>query len=103
MLEIIKGMLGIEASEAVFDNDLQVFIMSAVASLRQIGLDIFDEDGKIINADNAKLNQMGIQYIYLKVKTAFDPTSSATITNSYDSQIEELATRIQWETNNTLY
>ena len=82
ILATIKKMLGIDDNYAVFDMDIIVLINSALMSLHQ--LDVGPKDGFSIRdytqtwhqflTNEVKL-EAAKTYVYLKVKTTFDPPS----------------------------
>jgi len=98
----IKSMLGPDDEYEAFDQDIIVFINSALSILTQIGIgpatgfritgntetwsDLLGENGDL---DSVK------EYIYLKVRLAFDPPSSSTVLNAY----QEICKELEWRLN----
>lgn len=101
ILATIKKMLGIDDNYAVFDMDIIVLINAALMSLQQ--LDVGPKDGFSIHdytqtwhqflTNEVKL-EAAKTYVYLKVKTAFDPPSSSFVMTAYENQIKELEWRL---------
>lgn len=101
ILITIKKMLGLEENYAAFDTDVIVLINSALMSLHQ--LDVGPKDGFAITGYTETWEQLLVNdvkleaaktYIYLKVKTTFDPPSSSFVQAAYEKQIEELEWRL---------
>lgn len=101
ILATIKKMIGLDPSYTQFDTDLIIFINSAIATLRQLGVgpdDGFqitgyeeDWDDLLINED---MEQSAKEYIYLKVRRLFDPPSNSTYSKVIDEEIKELEWRL---------
>lgn len=101
ILTTIKQMLGLEEDYDAFDTDIIVSINSAIFNLHQLG---------VANSDNYSIKDASntwselfdentnyesiIQYIYLKVRTVFDPSSSSSVQSAYNNQIAELEWRL---------
>lgn len=106
ILTEIKKMLGIASDYDAFDTDIKIYINSALARLAQLGVESvsgatlqisgISETWQGLFGDSPKLNQIQ-SFVYLKVKLLFDPPSSATTTQSFESQVKEL----EWEINVT--
>lgn len=97
----IKSLLGPDADYDVFDQDIIVFINSAIATLSQIG--VGPSSGFAITGDSetwsdfigdAKNLEFIKSYIYMKVRIAFDPPSSSSVLSAYEKSCEELEWRI---------
>lgn len=107
ILNDIKKMLGLGADYTAFDTDIIIYINSAFSRLLQLG--VLPVSGSVLQItgssekwsdlfeNNAKLNQIQ-SLVYLKVKMLFDPPSSATASQSFESQIKEL----EWLLNVTI-
>lgn len=101
ILDSVKKMLGIDASDTSFDTDVLIQINSALNILTQLG--VGPEDGFAIEdsgekwsnliGDNKLLNLIK-SYVYLKVRMAFDPPTSSTAADSFKSYLSELEWRI---------
>lgn len=101
ILNTIKKMLGLEDEYQPFDVDVIVLINSAFMTLTQLG--VGPELGFAIKDYTAKwsdflTNDIKLeavkQYVYLKVKVAFDPPTSSSVLEAYKQQISELEWRI---------
>lgn len=91
ILDSVKRLLGIDPYNTDFDTNIILFINSALASLVQMG--IGPEDGYSITSNSEtwsdflgedKGSKMSFitNYIYSKVKLAFDPPAN---TNAYNA------------------
>jgi len=101
ILDDIKKMLGPSYDEDNFDTDIKIHINSCFTTLRQLGVgpdtgyrikdrtNIWSEFIK----DDEMLDSVKT-YIYLKVKTIFDPPLSASLLTSFENQIKELEWRL---------
>lgn len=101
ILDTIKKMLGIDSEYTVFDTDIIVNINSVLMILRQMG--VGPKEGFIITGSKEKWSDLTEDsellesvktYIYLKVKTVFDPTSSSVVNEAYKNMISELEWRL---------
>lgn len=97
----VKKMIGIPANYDVFDTDIITHINSVFEGLNQMGLG--PEEGFSISDENdlwssyltyGKESQMVRSYMYLKVRTLFDPPSNASLFNIFDQQIKEKEYRL---------
>lgn len=104
ILNTIKKMLGLEADYTPFDAELVVHINSAIMALRQIGvgpatgfaIQGSDSVWSDLIGDNTKLEALK-SYIYLKVRTVFDPPSSSIAMDAIQKQIDEYEWRLNVE------
>ena len=97
----IKALLGPDSDYDVFDQDIMVFINSALSTLNQLG--VGPEDGFQITGtdetwsdfigDDVKLNMVK-NYIFMKVKMAFDPPANSFVMSAYEKACEELEWRL---------
>lgn len=101
ILTSIKKMLGPEEEYEHFDTDIIIHINTALAILTQLG--VGPEDGFAIENKEAKwsdfistnkLLNLVPTYVYLKVKIAFDPPSSASVLESFEHQAKQYEWRI---------
>lgn len=97
----IKALLGPDADYDVFDQDILIFINSALATLTQIGIGpdsgfrVVDESAtwddlfeSFTDIDSVK------QYIFMKVKMGFDPPSNSFVMSAYQDACKELEWRL---------
>lgn len=101
ILRTIKGLLGPDDDYDVFDQDIIVFINSAIATLTQVG--IGPSEGFRITGPNETWDDLveGAEdlesvkeYIYMKVKMAFDPPTSSFVMSAYQDTCNELLWRL---------
>lgn len=101
ILTSIKKMLGVTQECTDFDVDIIIHINTALSILTQLGVGppegFFIEDATTtwddyINGDSS-FNDVKT-YIYLKVKTIFDPPQSSVIMAAYKETIKELEWRL---------
>ena len=102
ILTSIKSMLGIEEEYTIFDNDLIIYINSAISMLYQIGLesaDSFTITGKDETWVDLLSGYSNIETVktllYLQVRKIFDPPQSQSTMTAIDAQISELQWRIE--------
>lgn len=97
-----KSMLGIDIDDTAFDQELIVYINSALFTLFQLGIGEYanppmilgtEDPWEIVIGDRLDLESVK-SYIYLKVKTIFDPPSNAFVMTSMENQIKELEWRL---------
>lgn len=101
ILKSIKKVLGIGNDDDSFDVDIVMHINSAFVTLNQLG--VGPEAGFSISDDSAtwntflgddlKLNSVK-SYMYLKVKSLFDPPTTSFLIKAYDDQIQEFEWRL---------
>ena len=102
----IKKLLGMDPIEFTqYDTDLIIHINTIIEFLNQLGIDI--PEGFKINDENAlwsdylnKPEYNGIKdsiknYIYLRVRLVFDPSTNSSLLNSINDTIKELEWRIR--------
>ena len=101
ILTTIKKMLGLEEDYTEFDIDIVVLINSALMTLTQLG--IGPSSGFLItSAEDTWASFLGATtelegvktYIYLKVKSVFDPPTSASVLEAIKENITELEVRL---------
>lgn len=95
ILSSIKQMLNVEQSITAFDNELIMFINSAIAELiqggvgPQSGLDVTAETSWSAFSDNSNIVSHSKQYVYCRTRLLWDsPTNSFTV-NSFNDQAKE--------------
>ncbi len=106
ILNTIKKMLGIPPEDDAFDIDILVHINMAMATLHQVGVGP-ESPALIVDAttewssltDNVSILSMAKSFIYLTVKTAFDPAGTSFIITSIEKQLAELIYRLELEAN----
>ena len=102
----IKKLLGMDPIEFTqYDTDLIIHINTIIEFLNQLGVDI--PEGFKINDENAlwsdylnKPEYNGIKdsiknYIYLRVRLVFDPSTNSSLLNAINDTIKELEWRIR--------
>lgn len=105
ILEDIKRMLGIAPSTTEFDMDIVSAINSAFFTLYQLGIGLHEpfaveEDTDWSELDTTVPKQVLRDYIYLKVKTVFDPPSSSFVAEAIRDRISELEFRLNIQADN---
>lgn len=101
ILDSVKKALGFDPDYTFFDLDVLMHINSAFGSLTQLGV---GGDTGFWVSDNTtlwtqyveNLIYLGMiqQYIYMRVRMAFDTPATSFVINAFEKQIEELAWRI---------
>lgn len=101
ILDTTKKVLGIDATYTAFDLDIITFINSAFSDLHQLG--VGPVDGYAITNkdqvwqeflnDDKTLNNVK-SYVFLRVRLLFDPPQTAYLVQAFESQLDELAFRI---------
>ena len=104
ILVTIKKMLGIDADYDAFDTDIIVHINTAIMILRQLGVGIkagfviTDESEEWVDLlGNSELYESVKTYIYLRVKSVFDPSTSSAASEASKEMIKELEWRLNSE------
>lgn len=101
ILDTVKKSLGLNSEYYPFDETIIMDINMAIGALTQIG--VGPEEGFVVRDSNAtweefigsdKRLEMVKNYIFLKVKQLFDPSSSSSVSTAVDNQIKELEWRI---------
>lgn len=104
ILTTIKKLLGIDSSYTAFDRDIIVNINTTINILYQIGVDscrnFFVEDdsqtwGEMLDS-NTLLNIVQT-YMYLRVKSMFDPASG-----SANESLNRIQQELEWRINFTV-
>lgn len=110
ILTSIKKSIGIEADYDVYDMDIIMNINTAFLTLKQLGIgpkegyqienasdtwsDFIDT---IDNPESVALLSGVKTFIYLKVKTVFDPPASSIAAEAYKSMLNETEWRLLME------
>ncbi len=97
----VKEPLGLEADTG-FDAELTAFINGVFLSFEQIGSRVGDVVFSLVTGDETwdeydpDVTRHGAlaTLMYLKVKSIFDPSASATVAAAYAQQIQELEFRL---------
>lgn len=105
ILTSIKKLLGIAEEDASFDQDIIMHINTVFAILAQLGVGptngfSIEDDGAIWsdylgNSTNLELVK---SYIYMKVRSMFDPPTSSILADAMNKNISEL----EWRINTTV-
>lgn len=110
ILTSIKGLLGPDADYDVFDQDIIIFINSALATLTQLG--VGPSGGfRITGATETWSDFLGDaqdldsvkSYIFMKVKMAFDPPANGSVLNAYEEACKEYEWRLNVAVDPGLY
>lgn len=97
----VKKMLGLPADYTPFDTDILVHINGVFLTLQQLG--VGPKDGFSITGpdetwdeflDQSSLLEAVKNYIYLKVRVAFDPPTGGSVLDAMKEQIAEYEWRI---------
>lgn len=102
ILEGTKKILGLAPDYDAFDHDVMTHINTALATLTQIGvgpaqgfmIESGDEEWGTFLGEDVALNPVKT-YIYMKVRMAFDPPTTAFHLSSLKEQIQEMEWRLQ--------
>lgn len=101
ILTSIKKLLGISEDYTQFDTDIIIHINSVFSILHQLGVgpdDGFEIVDKTVTwedyTDDSTLISSVKTYIYLKVRSYFDPPTSGTAVDAINQQIKELEWRL---------
>lgn len=108
ILDDVKKMCNIASDDTSFDIDVIIHTNSALSTLTQLG--IGPEDGFMIEnstatwgnfiGSNPKLNAVK-SYVYLRVRTIFDPPQTSYQIEAMNNQIKELEWRLNVERETT--
>lgn len=102
ILNTIKSMLGVDSSYDVYDMDILVHINAVLATLNQLGVGPptgfritgQDETWNELLGDRTDLEFVK-DYIFMKVKIAFDPPENSSLMNAY----KDACTELEWRMN----
>ena len=105
ILTSIKKLLGIAEEDTSFDQDIIMHINTVFAVLSQLGVGPANgfsiEDDSAIWGDylgNATNLELVKSYIYMKVRSMFDPPTSSILADAMNKNISEL----EWRINTTV-
>lgn len=101
IFESIKALLGPDASDDVFDQDILIHINSAISVLTQLGIGPArgfmvtgpDETWEDFIGNDPTLSMVK-SYIYMKVKIAFDPPINSSVLSAYQEACKEMEWRM---------
>jgi hypothetical protein len=101
ILNSVKKILGLEADYTAFDTDILIHINSALATLNQLGIGPV-EGFEIGDAAPTWEAFVGIDprynsiktYVYLRVRTWFDPPATSFHLTAINEQLRELEWRL---------
>ena len=101
ILTSIKKLLGIAEEDTSFDQDIIMHINTVFAILAQLGVGpangfSIEDDGAIWDdcLGNATSLELVKSYIYMKVRSMFDPPTSSILADAMNKNISELEWRI---------
>lgn len=101
ILTSIKKLLGIEEDYEYFDQDILLYVNSAIMVLAQLG--IGSDDGFVCDSKSTTWSDFlgdfsdieGVKtFIYLKTRLIFDPPQNSFLITAIEKQIEELTWRL---------
>lgn len=101
ILNSVKKVCGLSASDVSFDDDLMLHINSILSVLTQLG--IGPEDGFMIEDDVATWEDFlgtdklfnGVKtYVYLRTRILFDPPATSFVIEAMEKQISEFEWRL---------
>ena len=104
ILTTIKKLLGIDSSYNAFDQDIIVHINTTISILYQLGIDscraftVHDDSetwGDLL--DNDELLNPVQTYMYLRVKSMFDP-----VNGSVNESLNRIQQELEWRINVTV-
>lgn len=102
ILRTVKKMLGITAEDTHFDLDIMLHINSTFSVLTQLGAG--PENGYAISSgeetwdeflEESKLLNMVKSYMFLRVRSLFDPPTNASLFDAMEKMIKEYEWRIE--------
>ena len=105
ILTSIKKLLGIAEEDTSFDQDIIMHINTVFAILAQLGVGpengfSIEDDGAIWSdyLGNAANLELVKSYIYMKVRSMFDPPTNSILADAMNKNISEL----EWRINTTV-
>jgi len=110
ILTSIKTQLSLEPEDDSFDREIIIFINAAFARLTQLGVgpisgfSIVDEnqtwDEFVVDITQEEMAKV---YVYLKVKTLFDPPTNSSLAKAMEEQIKEYEYLLKVEAEDDAY
>lgn len=103
ILLYVKSVLGLEDDNHAFDDELLMFINTAVAKLQQIGVqdldDVFVDSDTLwpLFSSDITLSSLCKSYVGSSVRLIFDPPANGAVKESYKQYASELEGRIQFQ------
>lgn len=101
ILDDVKKVIGINTNS--FDNELQIFIGSAISIVNSVGACYkimfsigYTWDDVIAPTDPVEIRALIIEFVCLEVKYTFDPPSTAASIEALKKHLDELLFRIEW-------
>lgn len=100
ILTSVKKLLGIEATDTSFDQEVIMHINSVFTILTQLGVGPIEgftisDDSKVWTDFTSRTNIDLIKsYIYLRVRLIFDPPQNSFLVSSIDDQCKEFEWRL---------
>lgn len=109
ILNDVKKTLGLESDYDVFDQELIIHINTVFLTLSQLGVGpvegfSIEDESATWDAYITTANQNAVKtYIYLRVRTIFDPPASSFLVTAMQDQIKELEWRLDVDYERTGY
>ena len=109
ILNDVKKTLGLESDYDVFDQELIIHINTVFLTLNQLGVGpvegfSIEDESATWDAYITTANQNSVKtYIYLRVRTIFDPPASSFLVTAMQDQIKELEWRLDVDYERTGY
>ena len=109
ILNDVKKTLGLEPDYDVFDQELIIHINTVFLTLSQLGVGpvegfSIEDESATWDAYITTANQNAVKtYIYLRVRTIFDPPASSFLVTAMQEQIKELEWRLDVDYERTGY
>ena len=99
ILNDIKPFLGISLNETVFDLEILAYINGVLAEVVQLGAIEFEDIFVDSNTEwpifgSVIKEQLLKNFLSLKVRTLFDPTTSETVSKAHQGMLADLSGRI---------
>lgn len=101
ILKSTKKILGLDADYTPFDLDIITHINAAFSLLNQLGVGpeagfMIEDDTTLWSAYAIPMNQLSLvkTYVYLKVRSIFDPPTTSFMIEAVDKQIKEYEWRL---------
>lgn len=107
ILLTIKKMLGLDNSYTVFDQDIIIFINTALMILEQVGL---GPNGFTVTGESETWTDFltdiskfegAKTYVYIRTRLAFDPPTNSSLLKSLEDTYKELEWRLNVKAEST--